>query len=65
MLTGSGKVANGAKEILDAMAIKQVSVADYLNNSFYKPVNCKTDVLDYKKRKDERVIDNHDFFNNP
>ncbi|MGA1227525.1 MAG: NAD(P)-dependent oxidoreductase [Tamlana sp.] len=65
LLTGSGKVANGAKEILDAMAIKQVSVADYLNNSFYKPVYCKTDVLDYNKRKDGRVIDNHDFFNNP
>ena len=65
LLTGSGKVANGAQEMLDAMSIKSVSVEDYLNKSFEEPIYCKIDVLDYNKRKDGKVIDNFDFFNNP
>tara|TARA_R110002050_G_scaffold295079_1_gene453534 strand:+ start:2312 stop:3523 length:1212 start_codon:yes stop_codon:yes gene_type:complete len=65
LLTGSGKVSNGAQEMLDAMHIKSVSVNDYLNTTFSEPVYCKIDVLDYNKRKDGKVIDNFDFFNNP
>ena len=65
LLTGSGKVANGAQEMLDAMQIKHVSVTEYLNQNFNEPVYCKIDVLDYNKRKDGRVIDNFDFYNNP
>jgi hypothetical protein len=33
LLTGNGKVAYGAKEMLDAMQIKEVSVNDYLENT--------------------------------
>ena len=66
LLTGSGKVSSGSKEMLDAMNIKRVSVQDYLNNDFNEPVYCKIDVLDYNKRKDGKVIDDvFDFFNNP
>lgn len=66
LLTGSGKVSNGSKEMLDAMNIKRVSVPEYLNNNFNEPVYCKIDVLDYNKRKDGKVIDDvFDFFNNP
>ena len=65
LLTGNGKVAYGAKEMLDAMNIKQVSVDEYLNNSFTEVVYCLADVLDYNKRKDEQVIDNFDFYDHP
>ncbi|SEQ82988.1 Alanine dehydrogenase/PNT, N-terminal domain [Hyunsoonleella jejuensis] len=66
LLTGSGKVANGAQEMLDAMQIKSVSVQDYLNKSFDTPVYCKIDVLDYNKRLDGiEVTDVFDFFNHP
>ena len=65
LLTGNGKVAYGAKEMLDGMHIKQVSVDDYLNNSFEEPVYCLVDVLDYNKRKDGEVINNSDFYNHP
>ncbi|WP_445738753.1 NAD(P)-dependent oxidoreductase [Mariniflexile sp.] len=65
LLTGSGKVAHGSQEMLDAMYIKSVSVEDYLSKSFSEPVYCKIDVLDYNKRKDGNVIDMYDFFNNP
>ena len=65
LLTGNGKVAYGAKEMLDAMHIKQVSVDEYLNNSFTEAVYCLADVLDYNKRKDGKVIDNFDFYDHP
>ena len=65
LLTGSGKVSNGSQEMLDAMKIKRVTVEAYLNETFKEPVYCKIDVLDYNKRKDGKVIDNFDFFNNP
>lgn len=65
LLTGNGKVAYGAKEMLDAMNIKEVSVDDYLNKSFNEAVYCLADVLDYNKRKDGKVIDNFDFYNHP
>ncbi|ARV16646.1 NAD(P)-dependent oxidoreductase [Polaribacter sp. SA4-12] len=65
LLTGNGKVAYGAKEMLDGMNIKQVSVDEYLNYSFTEVVYCLADVLDYNKRKDGQVIDNFDFYDHP
>ncbi|WP_288955387.1 NAD(P)-dependent oxidoreductase [uncultured Polaribacter sp.] len=65
LLTGNGKVAYGAKEMLDAMNIKQISVDDYLSKTFNEVVYCLADVLDYNKRKDEQIINNQDFYNNP
>lgn len=65
VLTGKGRVSNGAKEMLDAMGIKEVTVNDYLNNTFEEAVYTQLTVLDYNKRKDEKTIDVNDFFNNP
>ena len=65
LLTGNGKVAYGAKEILDGMNIKQVSVKAYLFDTFNEPVYCLVDVLDYNKRIDGQVINNRDFYNYP
>src|SRR5690606_22570955 len=62
---GEGKVARGAKEILDKAKIKEVSVEDFLNKNYDKPVYVKIDVLDYNKRKDGQTLDNFDFYNNP
>jgi len=65
VLTGKGRVSNGAKEMLDGMNIKEVSANDYLNNTYNEPVYTQLDVLDYNERKDGKVIDMFDFFNNP
>ncbi len=65
VLTGKGKVGGGAKEILDAMTIKEVSVDEYLHKTFEEPVYVQIDVLDYNKRKDGRVLDKNDFYKNP
>jgi len=65
VLTGTGRVGHGAKEILDAMYIKQVSVERFLNEKFEKPVYVQLDVLDYNKRKDGVQKDMYDFFDHP
>jgi len=64
VLTGSGKVARGAKEILDHLQIREVSVEDYLNKDFDEAVYAAIDVLDYNKRKDGQVLGVQDFFDN-
>jgi alanine dehydrogenase len=65
VLTGHGKVGMGAKEILDGMKVKQVSIADFLTKIYSQPVYTQIDVLDYNKRLDGKVLDNHDFYKNP
>ena len=65
LLTGKGRVGHGAKEMLDAMGIRQVEVGEYLEKDFDEPVYCQTDVLDYNKRKDGVKATETDFFTNP
>ena len=65
VITGTGKVGNGAKEILDAIKIKEVSVENYLTKNYSQPVYTQIDVLDYNKRKDGQVLDFTDFYKNP
>lgn len=65
VLTGSGKVGTGAKEILDHLKIKEVSVDDYLNKTFDEAVYVQIDVLDYNIRKDGQDLGKYDFYNNP
>ena len=65
VITGTGKVGNGAKEILDAIKIKEVSVENYLTKNYSQPIYTQIDVLDYNKRNDGQVLDFNDFYNNP
>ncbi|MEX0995626.1 MAG: NAD(P)-dependent oxidoreductase [Flavobacteriaceae bacterium] len=65
VLTGRGKVAYGAKEILDHLQIPEVSVEDYLSKSFDEAVYCFIDVMDYNKRIDGKVGDKYVFFEDP
>jgi alanine dehydrogenase len=65
VLTGRGKVGMGAKEMLDAMKIKEVSVENYLTKNYSEPVYVQIDVLDYNMRKDGQVLTNNDFYINP
>ena len=65
ILTGVGKVARGAREILEELNLEEVNVQDYLVNDFDEPVFCQIDVLDYNKRKDGKNLDRYDFYNNP
>ncbi|PVW16561.1 NAD(P)-dependent oxidoreductase [Marixanthomonas spongiae] len=65
LLTGRGKVAHGAKEILDYLKIKKVTVTDYLTKDFSEPVYCMIDVMDYNKRTDGLPGKKQEFYNDP
>lgn len=65
MLTGKGRVGNGAKEILDGMGLKKVNVKEYLHEQFDDPVYCQIDASEYNKRKDGVRGNKADFFENP
>ncbi|RKR12446.1 alanine dehydrogenase [Maribacter vaceletii] len=65
MLTGRGRVGNGAREMLDAMQIRKVNVTQYLEEDFKEPVYCQIDASDYNKRKDGVRGNKADFFAKP
>jgi saccharopine dehydrogenase (NAD+, L-lysine-forming) len=64
-VTGSGRVAQGALEVLTRMGIRRVSVYDYLYLSFNEPVYTQLCSSDYNARRDGRVWDTPDFHRNP
>ena len=65
LLTGTGKVAQGAKEILDHLKIKEVSDALYLTSKFTEPVYVMADVMEYARRKDGKVGEKWEFYKDP
>lgn len=65
ILSGSGKVARGAKEILDHLNIREVSDEDYLSSDFSEPVYCLIDVMEYNKRIDGNAGDKFAFYDDP
>lgn len=65
VLTGTGRVGNGAAEILDAMGLIKVCRDHFLDRHFEKAVYCQIDVLDYHKRADGQLASKQDFFKHP
>ncbi len=65
VLTGKGRVGNGAVEILDAVGIKSVGVDEFLSKEFDEAVYCQIDVADYNLRNDGKEFLKKDFFDNP
>lgn len=65
LITGGGRVAHGAMEVLEAAGIKQISPDDFLNKNYDYAVYTKLDPDFYVKRKDGSEFDLHHFFENP
>lgn len=57
LITGGGRVANGALEIFKAVHLKEVSPEDFLTKEFNEPVVCRIDPWHYAKRKDGKPFD--------
>ena len=62
VLTGFGRVGNGAREIIDLLPIKEVVSEEYLNESFDGPVYTHLNVEDYNKRVDGQSFDKAAFY---
>ena len=65
VMTGDGRVANGALEILQKLAIRRVTVDEFLNKTFEEPVYVQLPCDDYNKRLDNEPFKLQEFFNNP
>jgi len=50
IISGGGKVANGAKETFKEASIRQVSIPEFLHETFDEPVYCNADILDYHEK---------------
>lgn len=65
VLTGTGRVSNGAAEVLRDMNIKQVSPEDYLNSAFSEPVFTQISSLEYVKKKNGSPFSKKEFYESP
>lgn len=65
VLTGNGRVANGAALVLKDMGIRQVAPAEFQVQDFKEPVFTQLSVQDYVARKDGARFENQNFFQNP
>ncbi len=65
ILSGTGKVAKGAKEILDHLQLREVTDEEYLSQEFNEAVYCMIDVMEYNRRKDGKKGDKYKFYKDP
>lgn len=63
-LTGGGRVAKGAIEVLYGLNIKRVTPLEFLENDFDKPVFTQLNSRDYNKRSDGKDFSRTDFYTN-
>ena len=64
-ITGGGRVAGGATEILDAAGVMQVSPVEYLSREFDHAVYTRLDPWHYTTRKDGSEFDFGHFISHP
>lgn len=64
-LTGSGRVAKGAMEVLDGAGIRKVSPKEYLQQTFDEPVYTQLSSRHYHVRRSDGKYDAQDFHQNP
>lgn len=64
-VTGGGRVASGALEILDAAGIQPVSPESYLADSFERSVYTRLDPWHYTRRKDDAAFEFGHFVEHP
>lgn len=64
-VTGGGRVAKGAMEILNDLNLKRVSPAEFLTEAYPKPVYTQLNNRDYNIHKDHSPFNRGDFFSHP
>jgi len=65
ILTGTGRVGKGAKEMLDLMRIKQVFPQEFVHDTFQEPVYTVLRSENYYKPKNESQPENLGFYTHP
>ena len=65
VLTGKGRVAHGAREVLDRAGIKRVSPAAFLAQKFTQSVYTDLDPLEYNRKMDGTPAKSNEFHAHP
>jgi hypothetical protein len=65
VVTGDGKVAGGAVEILEAVGIRRVLTDDFLHAYYEEPVYTQLAASDYNQRKTDGGFDLQEFYSFP
>jgi len=65
VITGGGRVAKGAMEVLHGMGVRKVSPADFVNNTFDEPVFTQLSSRDYHRNKNGENFNRSEFYQNP
>ena len=65
VLTGGGRVANGAMEVLDLMKIRKVKPEEFLSQTFSEPVYTQLNPKDYYTLNGKHDFDIHHLYNHP
>ncbi|MFM1744676.1 MAG: hypothetical protein RLZZ630_613 [Bacteroidota bacterium] len=65
IVTGGGRVANGALEILGVLGLRKVTAYEFLNYSFREPVYAQLHSEDYHRTKDGSPFSNSLFHEHP
>lgn len=65
VITGGGRVANGALEVLGVLGLRKVTAYEFLHYSFREPVYVQLHSEDYYKTKDGSVFSNQMFYKHP
>lgn len=66
VITGGGRVAKGAMEIMNQVGIRRVSPHQFITQLFDEPVYCQLNNRDYHKHKNEdKVFNRAEFFQSP
>ena len=65
VLTGSGRVGEGAKEVLDAIKMRHVHPDDFLRMDFPEPVYTRLEVEDYNAHNEGRPFSMAEFKDDP
>ena len=65
VLTGTGRVGNGAAEVLRDMSIREVEAQEFLEQTFDEPVFTQLNSSDYVRHQQGKPFDLRDFYKNP
>lgn len=65
VLTGSGRVSQGAAEVLDGMAIRRVTPEELLTQDFEEAVYAQIRTRDYNRKPDGSAFEAQEFYADP
>ena len=65
VITGAGRVATGAMEILDLIGLKKLDPEEYLKNNSTSPCYAQLGVEDYNKKIDDSAFKSEEFYKYP